>query len=66
MFSDLTDKTAKVSFGKTEEGFTVECAIALCDDKGEIKEQRVRLFTPRSGCCETNSKGGVNRGGCSQ
>ncbi len=44
MFSDLTDKTAKTAFAKTEKGFAVECAVAMRLDNGSIKEQRVRLF----------------------
>jgi len=44
MFSDIKDKTAKVVFGKAEEKFTVECAVAMRDEKGAITEQRVRLL----------------------
>ena len=45
MFSDLNDKGAKVRFTKSEDGENVvECALALPNDEGVIKEQRVRLF----------------------
>ncbi len=44
MFSDLTDKAARVVFAKTDTGFTVECAVAMKAVNGETKEQRVRLF----------------------
>lgn len=43
MFSDIKDKDAKVVFGKTDDGFAVECAIATQSEDGKLKEQRGRL-----------------------
>jgi hypothetical protein len=44
MFSDLTDKTAKVVFGQSGDDFTVECAIAMRNGNDEVEEKRVRLI----------------------
>lgn len=44
MFSDVTNGTAKVTFGKAGPSYTVECAIALRDGGGLLRQERVRLF----------------------
>jgi len=60
MFSDLTDKTAKVAFGKTDDGFTVECAIAIHASKNAVREQRVRLTYSAKRLLRDELKGGVD------
>ncbi|HWD93557.1 MAG TPA: type V CRISPR-associated protein Cas12b [Verrucomicrobiae bacterium] len=59
MFSDLTDKTAKVIFGKTDERFIVECAIAVRAGDKSVKEQRVRLFYSAKRLLRDELQGGV-------
>ncbi|HEY3857843.1 MAG TPA: type V CRISPR-associated protein Cas12b [Verrucomicrobiae bacterium] len=59
MFSDLTDKTAKVAFGKADEGFTVECAIAIRAGNNDVKEQRVRLIYSAKRLLRDELQGGI-------
>ena len=59
MFSDLTDKTAKVAFGKVDEGFTVESAIAMRAGNAGVKEQRVRLIYSAKRLLRDELQGGV-------
>jgi hypothetical protein len=59
MFSDLTDKVAKVTLGKTNEGFAVECAIAVLTTNGCLTEQRVRLSYSAKRLLRDELQGGV-------
>src|SRR5579862_6097320 len=59
MFSDLTDKTAKVVFRKVDERFTVECAVAMRTEKGGMMEQRVRLTYSAKRLLRDELQGGV-------
>lgn len=59
MFSDLTDKTARVVFGENDEGFTVECAIAMRAGKGGMTEQRIRLIYSAKRLLRDELQGGV-------
>lgn len=43
MFSDLTDKVAKVSFSEQDGESFVACAIAMRDERGQVSERRIRL-----------------------
>lgn len=59
MFSDLTDKTAKVTFGKVDERFTVECAVAMLNGNHNVKEQRIRLIYSAKRLLRDELQGGV-------
>lgn len=43
MFSDLTDKAAKVSFSEQDGETFVSCALAMNNEEGQVSETRVRL-----------------------